>query len=494
MGSVALSVGDVARVARDGVRVCWSNVSQQRIEDSHAALCGCAGVTVYGVTTGLGAAADTWVAFGNSEAQRRVVWARAVGVGRFAAVDEVRAAMLARLAGFAVGCSGVSAPMADALLALLNAGVHPAMPLEGSVGEADLAPLAHIAEVLAGGGLVLEEGGVAPAALALARAGVVPPPFGPKDGLALVSSNAASSGIGALVVVDARRIFAALVASAALSLEGFQGNVAPLLPEAVALRPAPGQAAVTAAVLALLDGGSLMLPGAARLLQDPLSFRCIGPVYAACWAALDAAAGAVELELNSSDDNPALVPGAGVVPNANFDPTHMVLAFEMLGQAMARVAATLGGRVVKLMSPASSGLPRFLSPVQEGRNGLATVQKTVAALCAAIGQRTSPMPVWVLPAADGVEDYATMSLSTVEKTREILSRVRMLAAIELLVAAQACTLRGHQLAPGTARVMDAVRSVVTPLEEDRPSAPDIRALDTFIATGVFDAAMPGASS
>ena len=432
------------------------------------------------------------MAFGDGEAQRRVVWARVVGVGRFAAADEVRAAMLARLAGFAVGCSGVSPSMADALLALLNAGVHPAMPMEGSVGEADLAPLAHIAEVLAGGGLVLDGDGVAPASPALARAGVALPLFGPKDGLALVSSNAASSGIGALAVVDARRTFAALVASAALSLEGFQGNVAPLLPAAAGLRPAPGQAAVAAAVLALLDGGGLVLPGAARLLQDPLSLRCIGPVYAACWAALGAATGAVELELNSSDDNPALVPGVGAVPNANFDPTHMVLAFEMLGQAMARIAATLGGRVVKLMSPASSGLPRFLSPVQ-GRNGMAAVQKTVAALCAAIGQRVAPMPIWVLPAADGVEDYATMSLSTVEKTREILARVRSLAAIELLVAAQACTLRGHRLAPGAGRVLDAVRSVVPPLGEDRPSAPDIRALDALIATGAFDAAMPGAA-
>ena len=145
----------MARVARDGARVCWGDAAFQRIADSRAALDGCAGMPVYGVTTGLGAAADTPVAFGDGEAQRRVVWARAAGVGRYAAVDEVRAAMLARLAGFAVGCSGVSPGTADALLALLNAGVHPAMPLEGSVGEADLAPLAHIAEVLAGGGLVL---------------------------------------------------------------------------------------------------------------------------------------------------------------------------------------------------------------------------------------------------------------------------------------------------------------------------------------------------
>lgn len=495
IGDAGLTAADVALLARHGHRVRLSQAARHRIAAGHAAL-GVqtrAGVAIYGVTTGLGAAVDTGMLPDDPEVPRRVVLARAVGVGRNAAPDEVRAVMAARLAGFATGCSGVSAGMGDALLALLEAGVHPVMPMIGSVGEADLAPLAHIAEVLTGGGLVLDGDVTAPAQDALARAGIALPRFGAKDGLALVSSNAASVGIGALAVVDAARTLAALVAAAALSLEGFRGNVAPLLPAAIALRPLPGQAEVVGAILALLDGGDLMLPGAARLLQDPLSFRCIGPVYAACRTALGAATAAVELELNASDDNPAFVPGLGVVPNANFDPTHLVLAFETLGQALARVAATLGGRIVKLMSTPSSGLPRFLSPVQQGRSGLATLQKTAAALCAEIGQRAAPMPIWVLPTADGVEDYATMALSTVEKTRESLSRLRLLAAIELLVAAQACDLRdGVRLGDGTRGVLEAVRSVVAPLQDDRSTAPDIRALDALIGAGAFDGVLPAA--
>lgn len=503
LGDAGLTARDVALVARQGYRVRFGNAARRRIAASHAALGRelRAGTAIYGVTTGLGAAADTPVIPDDAETQRRVIAARAVGVGRFAAPDEVRAVMAARLAGFAAGCSGVSPGAAEALLALLNARVYPAMPLTGSVGEGDLAPLAHVAEVVAGGGFVLAGDGpeIVPAAGALARAGLAPPRLGAKDGLALVSSNAASVGIGALAAADAGRALAALTAAAALSLEAFRGNVAPLLPAATVLRPAPGQAEAASAVLALLAGGDLARPGAhpgaARLLQDPLSFRCVAPVHGAGLAALVAVTAAVELELNAAADNPAIVPGldaqGGVVPTANFDPTHLALAFETLGQALARVAVLSAGRVMKLMSTPASGLPRFLSPVGSGRTGFAAVQKTVAALCAEIGQRATPLPAWVPPTADGVEDYATMALSVVEKTRDILSRLRLLVAAELMVAAQACEMRGAvRLGDGAARVMAAVRAAVPPLGEDRSAAPDLRALDALIGQGAFDDALP----
>ena len=499
LGEARLTARDVALVARHGHHVWLGDAARGRIAASHETLRGevRAGAAIYGVTTGLGAVVDTPVvpsdAPDGAEAQRRVVAARAVGVGRLAAPEEVRAVMAARLVGFAAGCSGVSPGAAEALLALLNARVHPAAPMIGSVGEGDLAPLAHVAEVVAGGGFVLAGDGLGtvPAAPALARAGLAPPRLGAKDGLALVSSNAASAGIGALAVVDAGRTLTALAAAAALSLEAFRGNVAPLLPAATGLRLAPGQAEAASAVLALLAGGDLVRPDAARLLQDPLSFRCIASVHGAALAALAAATAAVELELNAAADNPAIVPGVGVVPTANFDPTHLVLAFETLGQALARVAATSAGRAVKLMSTPSSGLPRFLSPVQGGRTGFATVQKTVAALCAEIGQRVAPMPIWVLPTADGVEDYATMALSTVEKARDILLRLRLLTAAELMVAAQACEMRGPlRLGDGAGRALAAVRARVPPLGEDRSTAPDLRALDALIGEGAFDDALP----
>jgi histidine ammonia-lyase len=200
----------------------------------------------------------------------------------------------------------------------------------------------------------------------------------------------------------------------------------------------------------------------------------------------------VELELNSSDDNPAIIAAEGaaedaVQPNANFDTTHLALAFETLALAAARVASAQAARILRLMSAESSGLPRFLCSAQDGRSGLAGVQKTVAALVAEIGQRSVPMPIWSVPAADGVEDYATMVVSTMGKIAELLERLRLLCAIELLVAGQACDLRSEpRLGLGTAAVRRAVRGTVTMLLDDRPIAPDIEALDALIASGLFD--------
>jgi histidine ammonia-lyase len=447
---------------------------------------------MYGVNTGLGAAVDTQVSPRDAAVQGRVPLARSVGVGRGASEHEVRAIIVARIARLAKGFSGASGEVVTSLVELLNRRVHPVVPMTGSIGEADLAPLAHIASVLIGAGEAEFRGSVVTGAEALAQAGLSPLALRSKDGLALVSSNAASVGVGALVLSDAKRTLEALLAAAALSFEGYRANLTPLSPEATRLRPVPGQGAVAGVLLKAFEGGQLTEASASRRLQDPLSFRCIGPVYGACSAALAATADAVDLELNSADDNPAIVSDPNrSVPTANFDATHLALAFEGLGLAMARVAALCGERIMKLMSPSSSDLPRFLSPLQEGRTGFATVQKTISALMAEIQFRTAPMPVVVMPVADRVEDYATMALSSVEKAGEIVERMGFLAAIELMVAAQACDLRqGLVLGHGTQSIYETVRASVAPLGEDRPSAPDIKALADLIRAGAFDTVSP----
>jgi histidine ammonia-lyase len=214
-------------------------------------------------------------------------------------------------------------------------------------------------------------------------------------------------------------------------------------------------------------------------------------VYGALVTILAAALAAVELELNSSDDNPAILAGQGLAqPNGNFDTTHLALTFECLGLAMARVAAASGERIMKLMSPESSGLPRFLSPA-EGQSGFATVQKTVSALTAEIQHCAIPMPVVLMPVADRVEDYGTMAPTIVAKTGEIVERLRLLAAIELMVAAQACDLRaGIALGNVSSVVHDHIRSVVAPLQDDRPTSADILAIEAMIRRGLFDQLFP----
>ena len=450
-----LTLADLLAIAQQDAPADFTAQARQRIDEGHHLLLTLAasGTPIYGVTTGLGAAVDTLVA----PVQESIPLARAVGVGRLANRQELRAITAARLAGLAQGRSGISPQAAQALLDLLNSGVEPAVPLLGSLGESDLAPLAHLS-------------------LALTV------PLTGKDGLALVSANAASVGLGALLVAQAQQVLHALLSALALSCEGYRANLSPFQPWASRLRSAPGQTEQSAALLALLDGGELA--GSPRRLQDPLSFRCASVVQGAAQQALQQLQELVELELRSGADNPALISEESLVlATANFDSTHLALAAEGLGLALSRVAACSAERIAKLLSPASSDLPRFLS-TRPGHVGMAALQRTSSALLAEIGHLANPLPAVSVPVADRVEDYAGQALAVVDKTRRLTERVLWLASIELIVAAQAVDLRGTvKLGQGARQIHEAVRSQVAYLDQDRSGSVDVLALSAFIANG-----------
>ncbi|MBP2170042.1 histidine ammonia-lyase [Erwinia toletana] len=492
----ALSLAMLVKVAREDYPVAFSPAAQQRIEQGYAFLYQriASGEQIYGVTTGLGAGVDTAVLHGDDgqqdiarlqQIQQRIPLARAVGVGQLATRDQVRAMMLARLAGLAAGYSGISPASATALLQLLNHGVHPQVPLIGSIGEADLAPLAHIGQALTGQGEAEYQGEVSAIAALAKTVGFTLPLMSGKDGLALVSSNAASVGLAALVLSDIAQLINAHTGAIALSFEAFRANISPLSIWASHIRPLPGGAQSAAHLLSLLTGGTLVQAGGARLLQDPLSFRCAASVLASVQQAFNHAREATELELNSADDNPALIASADLVlANANFDATHLALAFEALGLALARQASCAAERMMKLMSASASGLPRFLTP-HSGQTGFATLQKTISALTSDIVHHASPMSAITIPVADRVEDYAAQSMAIVTKTARLVESLRYLVAIELLVAAQAVDLRAlpvSDLGSGSAAIWRRVRTLVAPLDEDRSSAADIARLASAIRT------------
>ncbi|MDY7535007.1 aromatic amino acid lyase [Pseudomonas sp. Bout1] len=447
-----LTIEGLLSIARQDAPADFSAAARQRIDEGHQLLLRLVaqGAPIYGVTTGLGAAVDTPVA----PVQASIPLGRAVGVGRLANRQELRAITAARLAGLAQGRSGISPRAAQALMDLLNSGIEPEVPLLGSLGESDLAPLAHLS-------------------LALNV------PLTGKDGLALVSANAASIGLGALLVAGAEQALQAVMAGLALSCEGYRANLSPFQPWASRLRPAPGQSEQSAALLRLVDGGELA--DHPRRLQDPLSFRCATVVQGAAQQTVQALRELIELELASGADNPALISeDARVLATANFDSTHLALAAEGLGLALSRLAVCSAERIAKLLSPASSELPRFLIN-QPGHVGMAALQRTSSALMAEIGHLANPIPAVSVPVADRVEDYAGQALAVVEKTRQLVQRVVWLASIELIVAAQAVDLRGPlQLGQGTRRIHQAVRSRVAHLDQDRSGSVDVLALSAFI--------------
>lgn len=477
---------ELVAVARGGAVPALTARAHAAIAAGFETLCRLvqAEVPIYGVTRGLGAAVSEHLALATPERQAAIPLARATGTGREAGRDEVRAMLTARLCGLAHGHSGCSPALAQAYEALLRTAVHPVVPMTGSLGAGDLAPSAHLALPLLGVGEAWYGAERLPGDEAMRRAGIDPPALGPKDGLVMVSSNAASTGCGCLVAHDTGEVLEAALAAASLSLEAYRAALAPLDPETLALRPLPGHGWVSQRMAAWLEGSWLWQPRAARRLQDPLSLRCILPVYGAAESARSETMALIETELRSSTDNPAVLTNTDSInPNAHFDTTALALAFERQAAALARVAALTTARIVQHLRPQSSDLPRFLANRPE-EAGYAPILKTATALTAEIQRGAFPQPPVLLATADGVEDYASCAPAAIESVREILPRLRRLVAIELLVASRALDLRGEvEIAPPLRRLHGQVRQRVAPLERDRPAAPDINAVLEMIESG-----------
>jgi histidine ammonia-lyase len=404
--------------------------------------------------------------------------------------ESVRAMLFVRVAGMARGGSGVSLDVLEALAAMLNRGVHPIVPRLGSIGVADLPQLAHLSLPLIGEGEAEFDGERVSGAEALRRAGLHEVALGPKDGLALVSANAATIGRAALVLSEALALAAAWRVAVALSLEAFRANLSPLDARVVAARPAAGQVEAAAKLRALLAGSELFEPSAARRVQDPLSFRVIAQVHGSLQAALERARDEVELELASAADSPLVIAGDGaILSTGNFHVPALALAFDAAAIALAQSASLAAQRVTRFMTPALTGLPLQLTRHGPAHSGFATLQKTLSALWSDIRLRANPGSLDAFPVSEGVEDHATMALGTVEKLAESLGRVRYLVAIELLVAAQAVDLR--ELAPermgaGPRAAQRAIRRIVPMLDADRPLGRDIEALAARVSAGDFD--------
>lgn len=493
LGRERVSLDDLVRVARGGAPVRFAPEAVARMVAARKVVERIAreGIPSYGVTTGLGAAVDTKLDGARlAEFQRNAVVARVVGVGPPFDRIGARAAMFARAAGLAQGGAGISPAVADHLLACLNADVTPVMASIGSLGAADLAPLAALAEMMLGEGEAIFGGRLMPAAEALAAAGLTPVTLAAKDGIAIFNANAANVGLAAIAADAAMRLQAFWLATVATGFEAFRANPSPLDARALKARPQPGQADVAACLRALLAGGSLFEPGAPRRLQDPLCFRDVAQVFGAFDDAVAALVGAVETELNGAGDNPLVLPEHDAsFSAANFDVTHLALKLEGAALALALVAQTSFARIRKLTSPQFSDLPRFLAPEGGHRNGYATPQKTAAALEARIRQAAMPVATGVGWVADGVEDYMPNAMQAAQKFMAAVEDAARLAAIEAMVAADALDLRQpKRTGDGVRRFMDGFRSHVPALDRDRALGREFEAL----ARALLDDGWPAA--
>jgi histidine ammonia-lyase len=471
----------VAAIARHEAPVQIGGEARERIRAAAATVARMAGSgePIYGVTTGLGSRViDTVDVAQAAGFSLRTLRGRATSVGEPLSRELTRAALALRLNGLCAGGAGAGEAVADGLAALLNAGVHPTIPRSGSVGAADLCMMAHVGLGLIGEGTAEVGGQRLDAAEALRRAGLEPVALGAKDGLAICSSSAASVGAAALALVDAEAWLRATQVSAALSMEGFRASLSPLDPRVVDARPSPGQRWAADGLRGLLAGGALTEPGAARRLQDPLSFRCASQVHGSLRVALDLLDAALAPELTGAADNPLVLAGDGaILSNGNFHLPAMALALDAAAIAVAQVAATMTERQVRLKSSRLSDLPPSLVSADPTSSGMAPLTKTAQALTLEIRHRATPLAILSTVGADGVEDDSTSAMQGALRLGEQLERLRLLVAVELMVGAQAVDLRGPlRLGAGTGAAHRLVRETVAEVSEDRALGPDVERL------------------
>ena len=409
--------------------------------------------------------------------QRQMIESHASGIGPPLDTEDVRAAMLARVSGAARGGAGLTLEAVGLLVAMLNAGVHPIVPRDGSVGAGDLMHMAAIALVLIGRGQAELNGEPLAGGVALERAGLSPIVAQPKEGLALVSSNGVAIGAGALVAEEALRLARLADLSCALSLEATRGNPSPFEEAVAGAKAIPGQVDAAAGVRALIEGSYLYDPETALSVQDPLSFRVAAQVNGAYREQVRAAEHSVDVELNGIGDNPMVVVERDtMVSNGNFQPMQLTLAFDALRTGATHVAMISERRMNKVLTIRLADPKLMLAALTDEemarqRSGRAFVQYPAAALLAELKHLAAPVSIHLPPLDLDVEDHGTLAPSVVFTTRRALRLLDTILTCEAQTAIDLIALQGApRLGRGTSAAYERVRAAWSDLPESAPPA------------------------
>jgi histidine ammonia-lyase len=491
-----LSIPEVVAVARDARPVTLSPAALQRLAASRgvveAATRG--GDPVYGVNTGFGSLSRQTIPEADLRTlQRNLLRSHAAGVGPPLPREVVRGMMLLLAASLCRGMSGVRADLPTLLAECLNRGVTPVVPSLGSVGASgDLAPLAAIGLVLIGEGLA-DAGDAAGAPLAgkdaLARAGLSAISLGAKEGLAVINGTHLMASQAALGCHDADRLFGAALVAAAMSVDACRGTDSYLDPRVHAARGQPGQVEVARRVAALLHGSTIVTSHRENdpRVQDPYSLRCVPQVLGAALDCLGYVKLAVGNELAAVTDNP-LVLGTDIVSAGNFHGMPLAIPLDALAIALTHVAGIAERRVFWMTSAfdPESHLKPYLTPRPGLCSGLMIAQYTAAACCNEMIGLATPASVANVVTSAEIEDYNSFGPRSAAKARRALELAEHVVAIELLCAAVGIDAhRPLRSGGGVERAHAAIRTVVAPLDDDRPLTPDIEAITALIRAGAM---------
>ncbi len=508
-------VVDVAesRAAPEGTHVKIAAEAQEKIQRARRAVEEFVerGEIIYGVTTGFGAFKDKVISPEQTEElQRNLLMSHAAGVGDPFDEATVRALMLIRANTLAKGHSGIRARTLEALLDLINRGVHPVVPAKGSLGASgDLAPLAHTSLVLIGKGEAFYRGERMASAEALRRAGLAPIELGAKEGLALINGTAVMAAIGALTTWRADGLSRVADIAGGLSLEALHGVLWAFDGRIHAVRPHRHQSDCAAYLRRLIEGSEFLRPNDSPDVQDAYTLRCIPQVHGAVRAAISHARQVIETELNSATDNPLFFfedDGKAVcLSGGNFHGEPLALVMDYLAIALTELGNISERRLARLLD--EGGNPRFSNQgtlpaflVKQGglNSGFMLTQYTAAALASENKVLAHPASADTIPSSANIEDHVSMGCTAARQAREVLENTETILAIELFAAAQGIDFRREmlggnpQLGKGTAIAYELIRQRVPFLEQDAIMYPHIEAVCDLVRSGELLRAVEGA--
>ena len=481
----ALGEAELVAVAREGAEVQLAPetlealAASRRLVDALAA----GDVPVYGVSTGFGALATRHIPVARrAQLQRSLIRSHAAGAGPEVEREVIRGLALLRLRTLATGRTGVRPQTAQALAALLNAGITPVVREFGSLGcSGDLAPLAHVALALMGEGDVRDrDGALLPAEKALAEAGLPAVELAEKEGLALINGTDGMLAQLMLACADLDELLRLADLSAAMSLEALLGTDAVLAEELMALRPHPGQAAAASNMRRLLAGSAVVAshrgPDDTRV-QDAYSLRCAPQVAGAARDTLAHARTVAAREAASCIDNPVLLPDGRLASNGNFHGAPVGYVLDFLAIAAADVASMSERRSDRMLDAhRSHGLPPFLAADPGVDSGLMIAQYTQASIVCELKRLAVPASVDSIPSSAMQEDHVSMGWNAARKLRRSVDGLRTVLAVEVMTAARALDLRRPQAcSPATAAAVAALRVVVAGPGPDRVLSEEIEA-------------------
>jgi histidine ammonia-lyase len=489
----SLTLEQVEAVARDRVRVSLAPHARQRARITRGIVEDLVNqrAVAYGVTTGFGKLSEVAIPHERlAELQVNLVRSHAAGVGDLLPEREVRAMMLLRANVIAKGYSGARPDLSELLASMLNAGLHPPIPEQGSVGASgDLAPLAHLALSLIGEGVLNCGKEVGPAADMLRAAGLTPITLASKEGLTLINGTQAHTAIGALALADALRLWRMAHVAGAMSLEALLGTPVAFDARIQDVRGQLGQAASAAVLRELLADSEIREShrhGDPRV-QDAYALRCMPQVHGPVLDALDFIENAVSRELNAATDNPLVFENGETLSGGNFHGLTVAMALDFLAIVLTNLATMAERRIDRLVHPdLNQGLPAFLTPDPGVNSGFMMAQVTAAALASECKVLSHPASVDTIPTDGSKEDVVPMAMGAAWKARRVLRNLENILAIELMCGAQGIDFRAP-LKPGTGvrTAHERVRAIVPRLESDRVLSGDIAALRAAVADQRF---------